>query len=368
LSILRTGIVGAGTIAQVEHIPNAIGLRDKFQILGVADPSTIARHFIAERYGLHTCETIDQLLQLPLDAILICSPDPLHHEHVLAALGAGLHVFCEKPLCYSVGEIDEIATARDRAKRVVQVGYMKRFDPNYEAAIAAMPGRASTLRYVSVEVNDPDAWPFIGHYSCKLGNDVPKALIEETRAKQAAQIRKAVAAELDPVGMRGFATAYCSSLVHDVNAVHGLLDALGVPTGEIVGARIFASGDGGQGAVNLLDGQALWNMCHLTVPKLADYKERISLYFDHAVLELEFPSPWLNHQQTRVLVKTSEGQLWRQTELRNGFEGAFVRELAAFHAACIEGGPVRNTVEHARRDQALLCGLARHHARAMGGP
>src|SRR4029453_14040510 len=138
-------------------------------------------------------------------------------------------------------------------------------------------------------------------------------------------------------------------------------------TGEIVGGRIFAAGDGGQGAVSLLNGQALWNMCHLTAPKAADYKERVSPYFDHAVLELEFPSPWLNHQPTRVSVKTSEGQLWRQTELRNGFEGAFVRELAAFHAACVESGPVRNTVEHARRDQALLCGLARHHARAMGG-
>jgi predicted dehydrogenase len=301
---------------------------------------------------------------VPLDAILVCSPDALHHEHVLAALGVGLHVFCEKPLCYSPAEIDDICAARDAARKVIQVGYMKRFDPSYRAAINHMPGDGPRLRYISVEVNDPDAWPFIGHYRTALGRDIPADLLAETRAKQARQIRKAVDADLDEIGVRGFASAYCSSLVHEVNAVHGLLDALGVPDGEIVGARLFAGGDGGQGAVSLLNGQALWNMCHLTVPRLADYRERISLYFEDSVLELEFPSPWLNHQPTRLIVKTSTGHLLRTTELRDGFEGAYVAELRAFWDACVNGAPVANPAEHASRDQTLLCGLARWHAKS----
>ena len=360
MAILRVGVISAGTIAQVEHIPNLLHLRDKFDLAAVADPSPTARAFIETRYGLKTYAAAEHLLQLPLDAVVICSPDPLHHEQTLAALAAGMHVFCEKPLCYSAAEIDQIIAARNSARRVVQVGYMKRFDPNYEAALAQMPGSASTLRYVSVEVNDPDAWPFIAHYTTSLGKDVPSNLIAATRAKQAQQIRAAIG-DADDVAVRGFATAYCSSLVHDVNAVHGFLDALGVPDGDIVGATIFAKGDGGQGTVSLLGGQALWNMCHLTVPSLADYKERIALYFDDSVLELEFPSPWLNHQPTRLLTRTSEGHVWRRTEIRAGFEGAFVRELTAFWDACINEAPSRNPPEHARRDQALLCGLARRH-------
>ena len=108
---------------------------------------------------------------------------------------------------------------------------------------------------------------------------------------------------------RGFAAAYCSSLVHDVNAMHGLLDQLGIGDGEIVGAQIFANGEGGQGAVRLLGGQALWNMTHVAVPKLAEYRERISLYFDDALLELVFPSPYLNHQPTLLSIATSEGHI-----------------------------------------------------------
>ena len=115
-------------------------LRDKFDVKGVCDPSPASRQFVHETFAVPVLERPDQLLDLPLDAVLIASPDPLHHEQVLAALDRGLHVFCEKPLCYAPADIDQIIAARDRANRVVQVGYMKRFDPHYEAALKLMPG------------------------------------------------------------------------------------------------------------------------------------------------------------------------------------------------------------------------------------
>ena len=50
---------------------------------------------------------LDQLLAQPLDAVVIASPDALHREQMLAAFAKGLHVFCEKPLCYGADDIDE---------------------------------------------------------------------------------------------------------------------------------------------------------------------------------------------------------------------------------------------------------------------
>ena len=362
---LKVGIIGAGGIAQIEHVPNLLRLREKFEILGVYDPSATVRAFIMKQYALASFENLDTLMALELNAIVIASPDPLHHEQILAALARGFHVFCEKPLCYSTSDIDDIIAARDRAGKVLQVGYMKRFDPSYEAAIERLPGTAKTLRYISIEVNDPDAWPFIRHHTWVRGEDVSESLIAETREKQGQQIARAVRVPLDPVSCRGFAGAYCSALVHDVNAVHGLLDALAVPLGEIVGAQLFAGGGGGQGAVRLLGGQALWNMVHLTVPSLAEYRERITLYFDDASLELEFPSPYLNHQPTRLTIKTSDGYTLHSEDIRVGYEEAFVEELNGFWSAIVEGTPVRNTAEHARRDMALLLGLAQWHATHM---
>lgn len=362
MSRIKIGVIGAGGIAQVEHVPNLLRLASHFELVGICDPSAIARNFMVNRYGLAAFETVDALLSLPLDAVVISSPDPLHKEHVLAAFARGLNVFCEKPLCYSSSDIGELIGARDAAKRVLQVGYMKRFDPSYETALERLPGTAATLRHVSVEVNDPDAWPFIRHHEWKRGDDVPPSLMADVAAKQKAQVARAVNVPLDHLGLRGFCGAYCSALVHDVNAVHGLLGKLGVPPGEVVGAQIYANGDGGQGAVRLLGGQALWTMTHLTVPKLPDYRERITLHFDDSALELEFPSPYLNHQPTRLTVKTAKGHALHVEDIRAGYEEAFVEELKCFHAAITEGAAVRNTAEQAARDMDLLCALARWHA------
>jgi predicted dehydrogenase len=361
MSRIRVGVIGAGMISQVEHIPNLLRLGDLFEVAGVADPSKISRQFVTDIHGIANFETPEQLLDQRLDAVVIGSPDPLHYEQVLVALTCGLHVFCEKPLCYSPAEIADIIAARDRAGKVVQVGYMKRFDPSYRLALASLPGTAKTLRSVSVEVNDPDAWPFIAHHRYKRGTDIPKKLIAAAIAKQKRQVERAIGLPMTDLAFRGFTTAYSSALIHDVNAVHGLLDALDIPDGEIVGAQIFASGDGGQGAVKLLGGQALWTMTHLTVPKLADYKERITLFFDDASLELEFPSPWLNHHPTRLAVKTSNGHTLSTRDLRAGYGEAFVEEMRGFWGAVVNGDQVVNRPEHAARDQALLIGLTRRH-------
>lgn len=359
---LKVGVIGAGGIAQIEHIPNLLRLKQQFEILGVFDPSATVRNFIATQYELATFDDLELLFAQKLDAVFITSPDPLHFEQIIAAFSRGLHVFCEKPLCYAGADIQAVIGARDKAAKVLQVGYMKRFDPSYEAAIARMPGSAKTLRYVSIEVNDPDAWPFIQHHSWIRGEDVPPDLIATAQEKQRQQIARAVKTPLDAVSLRGFAGAYSSALVHDVNAVHGLLDALGVPPGEIVGAHLFAGGDGGQGAVRLLGGQAMWSMVHLTVPKLADYCERITLFFDDASLQLEFPSPYLNHQPTKLTITTSDGYILHREDIRSGYAEAFIEELKGFWSAVVEGTPVRNTAEHAARDMALLCGLAEWHS------
>jgi predicted dehydrogenase len=359
---IRIGVIGAGLIAQVEHIPNLLGLPDRFEVVGVADPSATGRGFVAGHFRVPVYPDSDALLGQPLDAVLIAAPDFAHLPEILKALGRGLHVFCEKPLCYAPADADAIIAARDRVGKVVQVGTMKRYDPAYQACLDLLPGDAARLRYVSVEVNDPDAWPFIAQHPHRFGSDLPAALIEAGRRAQAEQIERAIGADIPAAIKAGFAGRYSSSLVHDVNAVHGMLDRMGVPDGEVIGGEIFANGDGGLGTVRLLGGQAVWQMAHVVVPKLADYRERIALFFEDRIVELTFPAPYLNNQPTRLVVRQSDGMRLETREVRPGFGEAFVRELEAFHDAVVGGAPVMNSVEAARRDQVLLCALARQAA------
>jgi predicted dehydrogenase len=363
---VRIGVVGAGLIAQREHIPNLIGLPGRFDLVGVCDPSPTARDFVAGHYGLRVFPDSDALLGERLDAVVIASPDYTHVTEVLKALSRGLNVFCEKPLAYGIAEIDRMIAARDQAGKVVQVGYMKRHDPAYEACLDILARDAEELRAVSVDVTDPDAWPFLEGHPHRFGKDLPAKLIETGRAAQAAQIREALRMEAPPAIRDGFANVYCSSLVHDVNAVHGLLDRLGVPDGDVVGAGLFADGASGFGAVGLASGRALWLMSYVTTPRLADYRERIALTFADRTVELVFPSPYLNHHPTRLVVRESSGSTLEIREIRPGFGEAFIRELESFWAAIATGAPVRNTVEDARRDQRLLIDLACQAAGSVG--
>jgi predicted dehydrogenase len=357
---LRVGLVGAGMIAQVEHIPNLVHLSALFDLAGVADPSRHVREAVAARHGVATVPTLDELLELPLDALVVAVPDPLHVDAVLAGLAAGLHVFCEKPLCFTGEEATAIATARDRAGRVVQVGYMKRFDPNYEAALDLLPEGGEGLRYVSVEVSDPDSWPFVAHRPLLRPDDVPAELIAAASARRRAQAAAALGVAVDGADLRGYVDPLMSGVVHAVNAVHGMLDRMGVETGEVVGGHIWAGGEAAAGTVSLSGGRAAWHFAQVLVPGVAWYRERYVLHFDDVVVELGFPAPYLNHQQTDLWVRRSQGLRLETTHVQAGYGEAFVRELEGFWAAAVEGAPVRNTVEDAARDARLLTAVARH--------
>ncbi|MEX2649618.1 MAG: Gfo/Idh/MocA family oxidoreductase [Alphaproteobacteria bacterium] len=355
---VRIGVVGAGLIGQVEHIPNLRRLSAHYEIVGIADASAQMRAEL-ERRGFRAFADYRELLACELDALLVAAPDQYHAEITLAALDRGLHVFCEKPLCFSVEEAKEIAKARDRARKLVQVGYMKRFDPAYEMLRELLPKDGAGLRFISVEVQDPDSWPFNQHQGDFIKtSDVSPALVEDARARREQQVLRATGHVLSGAEMWGFTNSYCSSLIHDINAVHGLLDVMGLDTGGVIGAAFFAGGDGGHGSIRLKGRDAIWQMTHLFVPKVADYQERISLYFDDTVYELTFPSPYLNHFPTRLTVARSEGTTWRKTEYRASFEEAFIRELLGFWRSVTKGEPVRNSVEAATRDLNLAAQLA----------
>jgi predicted dehydrogenase len=356
---IDVGIIGGGLITQVEHLPNLLNLPNLFRVRGIAEPSPKVREHLEKRFGVRTFATAEALLAEPLEAVVVTAPDPYHADLSVAALERGLHVFCEKPLCYRPEDADRVAAARDRAGRVFQVGYMKRYDPSWRLLREMINGQGERLMMISVEVNDPDFWPFIGHRDFVAGDDVPRDLIEEGRTRRAEQVGKVIGRPATADEVNSVASRYFSSMVHDVNLGHGLLDVMEVTTGDVAGAAVFAgSGGGGQGTIRL-SGDRLWTVFHLAVPKLADYCERVSLFFDDRIYALEFPAPYLNHQPTALYEKRSAGDHAETILHRASYAEAFVEELRDWWKAIAEGGTVSNTVEQARRDLVLLGKLAR---------
>jgi len=351
---VRVALYGAGLVGQAGHAPSLWDDRDRFDLVAIVDPSATVRTAVATRYGVpHACATLEDALKLGLDAVVIAVPDPAHRPAVLTALRAGVHVFCEKPLAVSLAECDEILAAR--GDRVVQVGYMKLYDPAVERMVERLTDGPAELVYLSVEVNDPDQGPFVDHLGLVIGRDVPRSLIDETRRRGAEAVREALGAEPDAAQARAF-EAYLSSLVHDVSLAHHLLRSIGIASPlPIADAGYFDRGRG----VTLdwalpNDGRA--HLEHLNLPGVADYRERITAYCRDRILELTFPSPYLRHHPTRLVERRSDGTVagLETIDYRVSYEEAFRNEMRAFHAAITAGDPVRASVEAARDDLAAL--------------
>jgi predicted dehydrogenase len=352
---LRVAVVGGGLVAQAEHLPYLAQFRDRFELAALVEPSEAVRDALAARYGIGQTfpDYRDALDAAGLDAVVVCSPAGTHAEVVLAALEAGLHVFVEKPMCITLADADAIVAARDEAGKVVQVGYMKRFDPAYERLLEDLPPSAAGLRYVSVVVNDPEFQPYFTQGEIVRG-EVPREVIEATRRAESEQVDSAVG-NGSPEVVRAFSEAFLGSLVHDVNLVHGVLERLGEPLpAEVVGGAWWVGGSAVSGSVRLANG-ARWDSAWIQLLGVWEYREAVAFLFEDAVQRLTFPSPWLKQSPTRYeRTTTDEG---RAVSVVERYEESFARELLHFHACVTEGVPCRTPPEQARLDIDVLTRL-----------
>ena len=125
---LRVGIVGTGAIAQVAHLPAYLRL-PSVRVTGLCDVDPTKLRLLQGRYGIpHVHRTLDDLLARDdVDAVDVCLPNHLHQGAVLAALEAGKHVLCEKPLAADVEGVEAVVEAQRRSGLRVLVGMNHRF-------------------------------------------------------------------------------------------------------------------------------------------------------------------------------------------------------------------------------------------------
>ena len=131
---LRVAIVGAGRAGGV----HALNLADyaRSEVVGIVDESEQAAGALATRLGpVETLSRLEDALDdAELDAVVIAAPTFMHRDLVVAAAEAGKHVFCEKPMALTVAECDEMIAAAERTGVVLQIGFMRRFQPEFAEA------------------------------------------------------------------------------------------------------------------------------------------------------------------------------------------------------------------------------------------
>lgn len=132
---LRVGLLGAGEVAQVVHLPTLSLLNNLYIISAIYDINSSSTAFCAARYTtLKIASSADEIINDPdIDLIFVLTSDEFHETYTIAALGAGKHVMVEKPLTLSVPSAQRILDAERAAPNgaKVFVGYMRRYAPSF---------------------------------------------------------------------------------------------------------------------------------------------------------------------------------------------------------------------------------------------
>ena len=120
------GIIGCGKIAQVRHIPEYAEHKDA-RLLGFYDINQERTAALAKQYGGTAYATVEELLANPeIDAVSVCAANFAHAELTIAALNAGKHVLCEKPMAITLAECEAMVEAAKANGKYLMIGHNQR--------------------------------------------------------------------------------------------------------------------------------------------------------------------------------------------------------------------------------------------------
>lgn len=134
--IYRVAVIGTGMIANAAHIPAWKDLKKDVELVGVADIRPSAAQETAARYQIPRWYNDPQAMleELKPDIVSVCTPNVYHKQWTLAALKAGAHVLCEKPIATRVADAEEMYAAARAVGRALYTSQSLRFMNSFFAA------------------------------------------------------------------------------------------------------------------------------------------------------------------------------------------------------------------------------------------
>jgi predicted dehydrogenase len=242
------------------------------------------------------------------------------------------------------------------------VGYHKRFDPHYLAARDEIRSMKD-LRYVEVTILHPDDSAYRTHHvvlphSGKPWTPTPEAEMNQGAVREATEgalkecIDGTVAAGA-PTAHRVATLLLFQSLIHDVNAVRGIL---GEPE-AVVSAEVWKDGFA-QHSLTRFPKDVRVSMSWISVPGLRHYEERLRFVSPEKRVTLTFPSPYLRHLATPLSIERAAGEELVVEERTVSHEEPFRTELHHFHDCIATGRAPVPSIEDALGDARWIQAIA----------
>jgi predicted dehydrogenase len=130
---VKVAIIGCGGIAKGKHLPSLSKL-EQVELVAFCDIVLERAQQAAEKYGIAGAKVYESYIELlkdrSIDVIHVCTPNESHADISIAALEAGKHVMCEKPMAKTAADARRMVEAAKRTGKKLTVGYNNRFRPD----------------------------------------------------------------------------------------------------------------------------------------------------------------------------------------------------------------------------------------------
>jgi predicted dehydrogenase len=349
---LSTGVIGAGEVAQVVHLPVLQALPDRFEVRALCDLSPGLLKVVGDRYGIEARYTsaIDLLAAEDLDCVLVLSSDEYHTDAVVAALERDVHVLVEKPMCLSPREAERIIAARDASGATVMVGYMRRFAPAFLAAKEKLP-ELGEIRYARIH-------DIIGRNGLIIGQtsmvdrptDIAQSAVDERWARGRQLVVDAIGEVPDEL-LRAY-RLLCGLGSHDLSAMRELI---GRPR-RVAAARQWR---GGSYLTALLDYGDFVATYETGVDDQLRFDAHLEVYGDTSSLRVQYDTPYIRHLPTTLVTEETNGDAFTHTVTRPHLKDPYTHELEYFHRAVTEGFAPKTSPEDFVADLELFAEIIR---------
>lgn len=124
---IKIGLLGAGGIVQAVHIPSLKRI-EGIEITAVADVNKEKLRYVSEKFDIkHTFTEWEKLIETKIDAVIISSPNVFHAEQSIKAMESGKDVLCEKPVCLTSKEAEEIFRVSEKTEKIFMAAFPRRF-------------------------------------------------------------------------------------------------------------------------------------------------------------------------------------------------------------------------------------------------
>ncbi len=362
--VVRVGVIGAGEVAQVIHLPNLQLMNHLYTVSAICDVSQKTVDFCKKRYNipLATTNPEDVINHPDIDVIFNLTSDDFHETIAVAALKAGKHVMQEKPISLSVDSAMRIVQAEKEAKNGARVfvGYMRRYAPSFVNAFNREVASIDRVLFArSRGIVGPNAY-FVnqsGTFPFKNPDDIPSEASAKRENLLSELLKEAFdgnkAAEEDVKFWR-----HLGSLgSHDLSLMREVLGFPQSVAGVSVNPPFYSA------ILNYNTNRGAFSVTYETgIDEVVRFDSHLTVYGKNKTVSIQYDSPYIKGLAIKVKVDevNDHGEVISR-EILSSYEDAYTTELKEMHACFTEGREIKTTAEDALQDSRLFAMLLEQH-------